>query len=248
MRVALAGIDDDDELADAARTPARDTGSWSRGRDDLAGLPEDALVSRGQRREDELRAVLTWPVEDQVDGHASAPTEGGRNLLDDLSLRRPAALDPGTEYPARPRPGVADLEDQATVDGKPNQVGQTRVRVGVSGNDEVHSESLRSQANIDGGAGTVSRDPAPTRLSKWSYSRQKVVAWSTFVAGGPADEIRTQPEQHEGALGKPWPGLEAAFGSKAAGRRWIEGRQWGDEALASSRAHPTRLTLAVVIR
>ena len=94
------------------------------------------------------------------------------------------------------------------------------------------------------------RDLAPcdAALSKMSNSRKEVVAWSTFVAGGPADEIWTQPEQHERALGTPWSGLEAALGSKAAGRSRHEGRRWRDEALASSRAHPTRLTLAVVIR
>jgi uncharacterized protein with GYD domain len=84
---------------------------------------------------------------------------------------------------------------------------------------------------------------APGTLSKWSNSRQDVVARSTFVACGPADEIRAQPEQHERALGTPWPGLEAAFHSKAAGGGWFEGRRWGDEALASTRAHPTRLAL-----
>jgi hypothetical protein len=85
-------------------------------------------------------------------------------------------------------------------------------------------------------------------LSKWSNSRQEVVARSTLVAGGPADEIRAQPEQHERALSTPRPGLEATFRSKAAGGSWFEGRRWGDEALASTRAHPTRFTLAVVIR
>jgi len=89
--------------------------------------------------------------------------------------------------------------------------------------------------------------PCHAALSKRSNSRQEVVAWPTFVAGGPADEIRTKPEQDERALGTPRPGLEAAFGSKAAGRSWLEGRRWRDEALASPRAHPTRLTLAVVI-
>jgi hypothetical protein len=90
--------------------------------------------------------------------------------------------------------------------------------------------------------------PCDAALSKRSNSRKEVVAWSTFVAGGPPDEIRTQPEQDERAFGTPWPGLEAALGSKAAGRSWLEGRRWRDEALASSRAHSTRLTLAVVIR
>jgi hypothetical protein len=89
--------------------------------------------------------------------------------------------------------------------------------------------------------------PCGAALSKRSNSRKEVVAWSTFVAGGPPDEIRTQPEQDERALGTPWPGLEAAFGSKAAGRSWLEGGRWRDEALASSRAHSTRLALAVVI-
>jgi hypothetical protein len=65
-----------------------------------------------------------------------------------------------------------------------------------------------------GGLTAAYSNGSSAALSKWSYSRQEVVARSTYVAGGPADEIRTQPEQDERALGTSWPGLEAAFGLK----------------------------------
>jgi hypothetical protein len=77
---------------------------------------------------------------------------------------------------------------------------------------------------------------------------QEVVARSTLVAGGPADEIREQPEQHERPLGSIGPCLEATFRSKSARGRWLERRRWRYEASAPLGAHPTRLALAVVIR
>ena len=70
VRVALAGVDDDQELGEAAHPPARDAGTRSRRGDDLARLPEDALPAGRQGSEHELRAVLAGPVEDQIDRDA----------------------------------------------------------------------------------------------------------------------------------------------------------------------------------
>ena len=143
IRVLLAAVDDDEKLGDTARPATRDASARSRRRDDFAGLPEDALPSRRQGREDELGTVLSRPVEDQVDGHASPRAERDGNLLDDLGFRWPAVVHPGAEDSARPGPGVADLQDQTAVDRQPDEVRQPRVRIRVPGDDEVHVESLR---------------------------------------------------------------------------------------------------------
>ena len=37
---------------------------------------------------------------------------------------------------------AADLEDQATVDGKPHEVRQSRVRIRIPRDNEVHSQSV----------------------------------------------------------------------------------------------------------
>jgi hypothetical protein len=157
----LAAVDHDADLGEAARTSARDARAGSGGRDDLARLPEDALPARGQGREDELRTVLARPVEDQIDRDASATTEGDRDLLDDLGVSRPPFLDAGAEDPARPWLGVPDLEDQATIDRQANEIRQSRVRVGIPRDDEVHIKSLRrTAASLPIGSQSRGRDRA----------------------------------------------------------------------------------------
>jgi len=68
------------------------------------------------------------------------------------------------------------------------------------------------------------------------------------MARGPSDQIRPQVKEHEDSLGTSWRYLEATLGAEAAPSSWLERRRWRDEASTTSRAHPTRLALAVVIR
>jgi hypothetical protein len=143
VRVPFATVDDDDDVGKPTRAAPRDPSSGSRRRDDLPGLPEDALATGRQGREDELGPVLARPLQDDVDRDASPPTDGDRHLLDDFGIGWPAGFDPSAEDAARPRPRVTDLEDQAAVDGPSDEVGEPGIRVRVPRDDEVHGDSLR---------------------------------------------------------------------------------------------------------
>ena len=72
-----------------------------------------------------------------------AAAEGDGHLLDDLRPGWPAAVDSGAEDATRPGPGVTDLEDEAVVDRKPDQVRQAGIRIRVARDDEVRGHRLR---------------------------------------------------------------------------------------------------------
>jgi len=88
--------------------------------------------------------------------------------------------------PTRPRPGVADLQGQATVERKPNEVGQPRVGIRITSDEEVHVDSVR-----------LACDPRPAKHSL-PRSRSRFVDQSSELVR--QDRRRSRPSG--GAIGQ----------------------------------------------
>jgi hypothetical protein len=81
--------------------------------------------------------LLAVAIQHQVDRHAAALTHPDRDLLEDLGIVGPAAVDPVAVDLGGPGPRLASLQHQRpTSEGKPKQVGQPRARLGVAGHHE----------------------------------------------------------------------------------------------------------------
>jgi hypothetical protein len=127
--IALAGIDRDrDRLGEGA--PARDAAAGVGGRGGLLRLPEDRLPPF-DLGEDELRACLPGPVEDEIDRRPTTAADEGERLVDDLCMFGPwffeaVAVDARGRRPGRPR-----LQHQAVSERQPHEVGQPAIGLRV---------------------------------------------------------------------------------------------------------------------
>ena len=75
-------------------------------------MPFAAALDAGEH---ELRAVLAWAVEHQIDRDASSLAGADRYLLDDLRVFGPAVLGAVAVHLRGPRPAVTGLEHELAV-------------------------------------------------------------------------------------------------------------------------------------
>lgn len=104
IRVSLSGVNHDRDDAHVADASCRNPGPGARGVNDLARLPEDSLATGRQGREDELRAILAGPIQNEIDSHPAPHAAEDAHLLEDLGVVRPG-IGPMTEDARRSRPG-----------------------------------------------------------------------------------------------------------------------------------------------
>ncbi len=88
--VALSGVAEDREVGEVGGAAAGDADPGAGLAGGGRGLPEDSLAAALDAREHELRAVLPWAVEHQVDRDAASLAGTDRNPLDDLGIIGPA--------------------------------------------------------------------------------------------------------------------------------------------------------------
>src|SRR5262249_61678151 len=96
--------------------------------------------------EDELRARLPRPVEDEIDRRATSAADEHWRLVDDLCVFWPGlfeavAVDARGRRPRRPR-----LQHEAVLERQPNEAGQTAVFLRGPRNDEHAGRGLPTHA------------------------------------------------------------------------------------------------------
>lgn len=132
--VALASVDGDRDLFGEGAS-AGDAAAGVGSPRSLLGLPEDRLTPF-YLGEDELRACLPGPVEDEINRRAASSADEDDCLIDDLWLLWPGlleavAIDTRGRRPWRPR-----LQHHAISERQPDEVGQLAVRLWVARDDE----------------------------------------------------------------------------------------------------------------
>jgi len=142
--VALARIDRDRRRF-GKNASARDAAAGVRRSRGLLRLPEDRFPSF-DLGEDELRARLPRPVEDEIDRRPTSAADEHWRLVDDLYVFWPGlfeavAVDARGRRPRRPR-----LQHHAVLERQPNEVGQTAVFLRVPRNDKQAGRELTTHA------------------------------------------------------------------------------------------------------
>lgn len=78
------------------------------------GLPEDPLAAALDANEHQLRAVLAWAVEHEIDRDTTPLAGADRNALDDLGLLGPVVGAVAVDLRG-PRPAITRLEHKLAV-------------------------------------------------------------------------------------------------------------------------------------